>query len=98
MFVPVLEQGMVYFTSVSSLPEAMGGRRFYTAVRALDASTGRRVWEYRRGPRLEHQHRMGGPLSPKGDNVFGGDQTNFFSLASPPRPPPWSVQTGGPIH
>jgi len=98
MFVPVLEQGMVYFTSVSSLPQAMGGRRFYTAVRALDASTGRKVWEYRRAPRLEHNDRMGGVLSTKGDIVFGGDQTNFFALDSHTGTPLWSVETGGTIH
>src|SRR5207247_11239880 len=30
MFVPVLEQGMVYFTSGPSPPAPVGGRRFYT--------------------------------------------------------------------
>jgi alcohol dehydrogenase (cytochrome c) len=39
MFVPALEQGMVYFSSRSSPPKEGGGRPFYTAIRALQAST-----------------------------------------------------------
>src|SRR3989441_9908389 len=79
MFVPVLERGMVYFTS--SHPTAISGRPFYTAVRALDAWTGRKVWEYRRQPRLDHPE-MGGVLSTRGGIVFGGDQGTFFALGS----------------
>jgi alcohol dehydrogenase (cytochrome c) len=97
MFVPVLEQGMVYFTSLSSPPQAMGGRPFYTAVRALDASTGNRVWEYRREPRLV-DNVMGGVLSTKGGIVFGGDQGSFFALDSRTGSPLWSVETGGTIR
>ena len=98
MFVPVLEQGMVYFPSASSPPAAVGGRSFYTAVRALDAFTGRRIWEYRREPRLVRSDRMGGVLSTKGGVVFGGDQTTFFALDSRTGTPLWSVETGGTIH
>jgi alcohol dehydrogenase (cytochrome c) len=97
MFVPVLEQGMVYFTS--SPPGALGGRPFYTAVRALDASTGRRVWEYRREPRPHNDRlggiKMGGVLSTKGGIVFGGDRTTFFALDSRTGTHLWSVETGG---
>ena len=99
MFVPVLEQGMVFFTS--SPPAAIGGRPFYTAVRALDASTGRRVWEHRGDPRLRTDRlggvRMGGVLSTRGGIVFGGDQTTFFALDSRTGTPLWSVETGGTI-
>jgi len=98
MFVPVLEQGMVYFPSACSPPAAVGGRSFYTAVRALDAFTGRRIWEYRREPRLVRSDRMGGVLSTKGGVVFGGDQTTFFALDSRTGTPLWSVETGGTIH
>ena len=97
MFVPVLEQGMVYFSSLSSAPQALGGRPFYTAVRALDASTGRRVWEYRREPR-QVNNVMGGVLSTKGGIVFGGDQGTFFALDSRTGRPLWSVETGGTIR
>jgi alcohol dehydrogenase (cytochrome c) len=99
MFVPVLEQGMAYFTS--SPPVTLGGRPFYTAVRALDAATGRRVWEYRREPRLHNDRtggvRIGGLLSTAGGLVFGGDRTRFFALASRMGTPLWSVETGGSI-
>jgi len=99
MFVPVLEQGMVFFTS--SPPAAISGRPFYTAVRALDASTGARAWEYRREPRLRNDRlggvRMGGLLSTRGGIVFGGDQTTFFALDSRTGTPLWSVETGGTI-
>jgi alcohol dehydrogenase (cytochrome c) len=44
LFVPVLEQGMVYFNSVS--PPRASGRSFYTSVRALRPRTGELVWEY----------------------------------------------------
>src|SRR5881396_252106 len=97
MFVPVLEQGMVYFPSASSPPAAVGGRSFYTAVRALDAFTGRRIWEYRRAPRLAN-NAMGGVLSTKGGIVFGGDQGTFFALDSRTGRPLWSVETGGVIR
>jgi alcohol dehydrogenase (cytochrome c) len=97
MFVPVLEQGMVYFTSLSSPPQAVGGRPFYTAVRALDASTGKRAWEYRRAPR-QVNNLMGGVLSSAGGIVFGGDEGTFFALDSRTGRPLWSVETGGTIR
>jgi len=96
-FVPVLEQGMVYFTSASSPPEPIGGRPFYTAVRALDAFTGKQVWEYRREPR-QVNNTMGGVLSTTGGIVFGGDQSTFFALDSRTGRPLWSVETGGAIR
>lgn len=97
MFVPVLEQGMVYFTSASSPPNPIGGRPFFTAVRALDAFTGREVWEYRREPR-QVNNTMGGVLSTKGGIVFGGDQGTFFALDSRTGRLLWSVETGGTIR
>ncbi len=40
VFIPVLEEGMIFFPSAQTLPTT-GGRSFYTAIRALDASTGK---------------------------------------------------------
>jgi len=97
MFVPVLEQGMVYFTSGPSPPAPVGGRAFYTAVRALDAFTGRQLWEYRRAPR-QVNNVMGGVLSTTGGIVFGGDQGTFFALDSRTGRPLWSVETDGAIR
>jgi alcohol dehydrogenase (cytochrome c) len=94
-FVQVLEQGMVYFTSFASPPKA-SGRSFYTAVRALNASTGAMVWEYRREPRLT-DNIMGGLLSTKTGLVFGGDLGTFFALDSSTGKPLWSIETGGRI-
>lgn len=95
MFIPTLEQGMVYFTSSASPPKA-SGRPFYTAVRAVDGSTGNRIWEYRREPRPKH-NKMGGLLSTKGGLVFGGDEGTFFALESHTGKLLWTVETGGSI-
>jgi alcohol dehydrogenase (cytochrome c) len=95
MIVPVLEQGMVYFSSLQSPPRG-SGKAFYTAVRALDASTGRRVWEYKRTPRFVDNH-IGGLTSTAGGLVFGGDQSTFFALDAASGAELWSVRTGGSI-
>ena len=97
MFVPVLEQGMVYFASTSTPPQASGGRPFYTAIRALDAFTGREIWEHRQKPR-QVNNATGGVLSTKGGIVFGGDQGTFSALDSRTGRPLWSVETGGAIR
>ena len=95
MFVPVLEQGMVFFPSVKSWPTA-SNRSFYTAVRALEARTGRLVWEYRRPPR-NVDNEMGGVLTTNSGVLFGSDQSTFFALDSRTGAELWSVQTGGTI-
>src|SRR5437773_12268694 len=97
MFVPVLEQGMVYFTSGPSPPAPVGGRAFYTAVRALDAFTGWLAWEYRREPR-QVNNVMGGVLSTTGGIVFGGDEGTFFALDSRTGGLLWFVETDGAIR
>ena len=93
MVVPVLEQGMVFFPSFRSWP-LTAGRSFYTAVRALDAFTGKLVWEYRRPPRFTNNF-MGGTLSTDGDLVFGSDEKTFFALSADTGDLLWSVETGG---
>jgi alcohol dehydrogenase (cytochrome c) len=96
--VPVLEQGMVYFPS--GVPQTLG-RPFYTAIRALDAFTGRQVWEYRRPARqvgnASGGNVMGGLLSTRGGVVFGGDEHSFFALDSRSGRLLWSVETGSTI-
>jgi alcohol dehydrogenase (cytochrome c) len=91
-FVPTLEQGMVFFQSPLSPPKAVA-RSFYTAVRALEPSTGRLVWEHRREPR-RIDNKIGGVLSTSGRIVFGADQTTFFALDSRSGEVRWSVETG----
>jgi alcohol dehydrogenase (cytochrome c) len=94
-FVPVLEQGMVFFPTAQSLPSP-AGRSFYTAVRALDASTGKRVWEYRQPARLVNND-TAGLMSTQAGVVFGGDETRFFALDGRSGKLLWSVETGGTI-
>ena len=95
MIVPVLEQGMVFFPSFSSPPRA-AGRSFYSAIRALDSSTGKLVWEYRRPPRFV-DNTIAGTLSTAGRLVFGSDQSTFFALNADTGALLWSVETGGTV-
>jgi alcohol dehydrogenase (cytochrome c) len=94
-FVPVLEQGMVFFPTSQTLPTT-AGRSFYTAVRALDAGTGALVWEYRQPARLMNND-TGGLMSTQSGVVFGSDATRFFALDSQSGKLLWSVETGGTI-
>jgi alcohol dehydrogenase (cytochrome c) len=93
VFVPVLEQGMVFFPTPHSRPKETGSA-FYTAVRALDASTGRLVWEHRYPSRV-----LGvvgsGLLSTRGGVVFASDGTTFGALEAKSGRPLWSIETGG---
>jgi alcohol dehydrogenase (cytochrome c) len=93
LFVPVLEQGMLFFTTPHSRPTDMG-RSFYTAVRALDAATGRLVWEHRYPTRALNGSGSG-LLSTRGGIVFAADQTSFAALDAKSGRQLWSVETGG---
>jgi alcohol dehydrogenase (cytochrome c) len=86
---------MVFFPSAKSWPDA-SNRSFYTAVRALEARTGKLVWEYKRPPRT-HDSDMGSLLSTSTGLVFGADQSTFFALDSRTGRELWSVETGGTI-
>jgi alcohol dehydrogenase (cytochrome c) len=96
VFVPVLEQGMIFFPSANTLPSS-AGRSFYTAVRALDASTGELVWEHRQETRSEDSN-SSGLLSTRGSVLFGADHGTFFALDSRSGKLLWSVETGGTIY
>jgi alcohol dehydrogenase (cytochrome c) len=93
VFVPVLEQGMVFFPSPGSRPTD-AGRSFYSAVRALDASTGNLAWEHRFPSRVVNSNGSG-LLSTRGGVVFGSDQSTFVALDSKSGQQRWSVETGG---
>ena len=95
VYVPVLEQGMVFFPTSQTLPSS-AGRSFYTAVRALEASTGALVWEHRQPARLL-DNETAGLLSTRGGVVFGGDQSRFFALDARSGKLLWQVETGGTI-
>ncbi len=96
VFIPVLEEGMIFFPSTQTLPTT-GGRSFYTAIRALEASTGKLVWERRQETRSDDDN-TSGLLSTRGGVVFGADHGAFFALDSRTGEPLWSVETGGVIY
>jgi alcohol dehydrogenase (cytochrome c) len=96
IFIPVLEQGMIFFSSGHTLPTT-GGRSFYTAVRALDASTGKLVWEHRHDVRSEDDN-TAGLLSTRGGVVFGSDHGALFALDARTGNVLWTVETGGAIY
>jgi alcohol dehydrogenase (cytochrome c) len=96
VFVPVLEEGMIFFPSRQTLPTT-GGRSFFTAVRALDAATGKVVWEHRHEPRAEDDN-TAGVLSTRGGLVFGADHGAFFALDARSGELLWSVETGGSVY
>jgi alcohol dehydrogenase (cytochrome c) len=93
VFVPVLEQGMVFFPSEFTLPST-AGHSFYTAVRALESGTGRLVWEYRHEARTTDPN-SSGLLSTAGNLVFGADHGRFFALDEQTGKLLWQVETGG---
>ena len=96
VYVPVLEEGMIFFPSTQTLPTT-GGRSFYTAIRALDASTGKLVWEHRQETRSDDDN-TSGLLSTSGRVVFGADHGSFFALDSRSGELLWTVETGGVIY
>jgi alcohol dehydrogenase (cytochrome c) len=96
MFVPVLEEGMIFFPTGRTLPST-GGRSFYTAVRALDSTTGKLVWEHRHEPRAEDDNTTG-LLSTRGGVVFGADHGALFALDARTGEVLWRLETGGTIY
>jgi alcohol dehydrogenase (cytochrome c) len=92
VFVNAIEQPMYYYRG-NAYPQETGSS-FYTAVRALDASDGKLVWEYRSKPRTD-TGATGSLLSTAGGVVFGSDLSTFFALESATGRLLWSVETGG---
>jgi alcohol dehydrogenase (cytochrome c) len=97
IFIPVLETGMIFFpqADVNSPPASAGS--LYTAVRALDPSTGKMVWEHRNPTRYD-DNTTGGLLSTQGGVVFGSDMSNFFALDSSSGKTLWSIDAGEKIE
>ena len=102
-YVAVREKGATYYKGEANYKPgtffAGGGEQelpsddAWGAVRALEASTGRMVWEFRL-----HSPPWAGVLSTAGGLVFGGsDEGNFFALDAKSGKPLWDFQTGGPI-
>lgn len=67
---------------------------YISAVRALDATTGKRVWEYR-----VQAKSMSGLVSTAGNLVFGGaPHGNFFALNATTGKKVWNLDLGGRVH
>lgn len=94
-FLPALEEGMTFFPTAQTLPTAES--TLYTAVRAVDAYTGKLVWEQRSPERLDDPT-ISGFLSTRGGLVFGGDHGRFFALDARTGRTLWSVGTGGTMY
>lgn len=97
MFVPTLETGMVFFPGMETNTPPIAAGPIYTAVRAIDAFTGKQVWEYRHDTRYD-DNTTGGLLSTKGGVVFGSDMGKFFALDSRTGKELWFVATGEKIE
>ena len=106
VFVPTME-GPGMFTRGAPVPSPDGrfmgsagiddpGRPKWTAVRALDASTGALRWEYRFPPRGTSPL-MGGVLSTDGGLVFAGDETRFVGLDARSGLELWHFGVGGQV-
>lgn len=92
IFIPVLVQGMTFFPTHYSLPSAE--LSFYTAVRAVDADSGKLAWEYRE-PERTGDWGVSGMLSTRGGLVFAAAAKQFFALDARSGKALWSVGTGG---
>ena len=91
-FIPVLSQGMTFFPTHYSLPSAE--LSFHTAVRAVDAFSGKLVWEHREAERTRNLT-VSGMLSTRGGLVFAAADGQFFALDAQSGKTLWSVGTGG---
>ena len=102
-YVAAREMGSTYYKREADFKPgtffAGGGERqmasddMWGAIRALEAASGRMVWEFRL-----HSPPWAGVLSTAGGLVFNGtNEGNFFALDAKTGKPLWDFQTGGAI-
>lgn len=91
-FIPVLVQGMTFFPTHYSLPSPE--LSFHTALRAVDAYSGKLVWEHRE-PERTGDFTVSGILSTRGNLVFAAADNEFFALDAKTGETLWSVGAGG---
>ena len=91
-FIPALEQGMTFFPTAETLPSSE--LSFYTAVRAVDAYSGKLVWEHRERERTGDST-VSGMLSTRGGLVFGAADGQFFALDAHSGKTLWSAGIAG---
>jgi alcohol dehydrogenase (cytochrome c) len=103
-YVPAREVGGIYFKREAEFKIgtvfAGGGEdelpvdQGWGAIRALDATTGNKKWEFRL-----NSPATAGILSTAGGLVFSGaDEGNFFALDAATGKPLWEFQTGSSVH
>ena len=72
---------------------ALSGDQAYGAIRALNAETGERKWEFK----LQSPP-WSGLMATAGGLLFGGSmEGNFFALDGDTGQPLWKINTGGPV-
>jgi alcohol dehydrogenase (cytochrome c) len=91
-FIPVLIQGMTFFPTHYSLPKPE--LSFRTAIRAVDAYSGKVVWEHPE-PTRANDLVVSGLLSTRGGLVFGAADNRFFALDARSGRMLWSAGTAG---
>ena len=91
-YIPALEQGMTFFPTGYSLPASEVS--FYTAIRAVDAYSGKLVWEHRERERTGDST-VSGLLSTHGGLVFAAADNQFFALDAHSGQTLWTVGAGG---
>jgi alcohol dehydrogenase (cytochrome c) len=91
-YIPVLEEGMTFFPTHYSLPSAE--TTFRTAVRAVDAYSGKLVWQHPE-PQRTGDFTVSGLLSTRGGLVFAAADNEFFALDARTGKTLWTVRTGG---
>lgn len=107
VYVPTLDSGSIYFrarqyryrageTYIGGGSTAVPNESLTAAVKAIELTTGRIRWEYKRPPRAAPD-KMGGLLSTAGGIVFGGDVEDFFALDAATGAELWRIGTGGNI-
>ncbi len=103
-YVAVREMGSYYFKSdvaykagnpfMGGGEQALDGDKAKGYIRALDALTGERKWEFEL-----LSPPWAGVMATAGGLVFGGtNEGNFFALDAPTGKPLWNFQTGGAIR
>ena len=91
-FIPALEQGMTFFPTAETLPTSE--LTYYTAIRAVDADSGKLVWEHRERERTGDST-VSGLLSTRGGLVFAAADGQFFALDARSGRTLWNVGVGG---
>ena len=94
-YIPALEQGMTFFPTEKTLPTSE--LSFYTAVRAVDAYSGKLIWEHREPERMGDST-VSGMLSTRGGLVFAAADNQFFALDAKSGQTLWTSGVGGPTY